>query len=151
MDGFSFVDGVAAGMPQPGARVALETDLAFLADQDLALLISLTLEPVDPEDAGAFGLDALHLPIPDFQAPTLDQQVAFVTELEARAAAGELVGVHCTAGLGRTGTMLATWFVAKGYDAEAAMAEIRLLRPGSIETPEQEQAVRDFAIHWLQD
>jgi hypothetical protein len=35
--------------------------------------------------------------------------------------------------------------VAHGMTAEAAIAEIRRLRPGSIETAAQEQAVRDYA------
>lgn len=151
MYGFSFVDELAAGMPQPGGMAPLETDLAFLVEQDIALLVSLTVAPVDPVELDAFGLEGMHLPIEDFHAPTFDQQAALVTAVSARQAAGERVGVHCTAGYGRTGTMLATWFVAKGMDAETAMAEIRRLRPGSIETTEQEQAVRDFALLWTVD
>ena len=148
MYGFSFVDELVAGMPQPGSRVPLETDLAFLAEHELALLVSLTVAPVDPVELAAFGMDGLHLPIEDFHPPTYDQQVALVEELLLRESAGQRVGVHCTAGYGRTGTMLATWFVANGMDAESAIAEIRRLRPGSIETSEQEQAVRDFELQW---
>ena len=53
--------------------------------------------------------------------------------------------VHCTAGKGRTGTVLAAYFVARGLDPEAAMAKVRGLRDGSIETDDQEEAVRAFA------
>ena len=146
MSGFSFVDDLAAGMPRPGSRVALEVDLGFLAEQDLALLVSLTVDPIDPHQLRSFGLDAMHLPIEDFHAPTLEQQHALVDELARRAEAGEKVGVHCTAGLGRTGTMLATWFVAGGMDAATAIDTIRQLRPGSIETAEQERSVVDFEL-----
>jgi atypical dual specificity phosphatase len=148
MTGFSFVDELTAGMPQPGARAPLADDLGFLAGQGLALLVSLTVEPVPPEELAAFGLEGLHLPVVDMTPPTYEQQVAFVEEMLVRAELGEPVGVHCTAGLGRTGTMLATWFVAGGMDAETAMATIRSLRPGSIETDAQEQAVRTFAARW---
>ena len=55
------------------------------------------------------------------------------------------VGIHCTAGFGRTGTILACWFVQEGYPSQAAIAKVRDLRPGSIETDEQEDAVLEFA------
>ena len=145
MSGFSFVDDTLAGMPQPGGRAPLATDLAFLVEQEIVLLVSLTEEPTDPLAVADAGLEMLHLPIVDFTPPTLDQQIAFVDATRAKADLGLRVGVHDTAGYGRCGTMLATWFVAEGMDAETAMAEIRRLRPGSIETDEQEQSVRDYA------
>ncbi|VFV42042.1 dual specificity protein [Lynx pardinus] len=57
----------------------------------------------------------------------------------------EAVGVHCALGFGRTGTMLACYLVKeRGLAAGDAIAEIRRLRPGSIETYEQEKAVFQF-------
>ena len=55
------------------------------------------------------------------------------------------VAVHCAAGLGRTGTVLAAWFVTQGLSAQNAIARVRRLRPGSVETEEQERAVEEFA------
>ena len=55
------------------------------------------------------------------------------------------MAVHCGAGLGRAGTLLAAYLVSQGCDAEEAMARVRRARPGSIETIEQEQAVREYA------
>ncbi|KAG8509908.1 Dual specificity protein phosphatase 23 [Galemys pyrenaicus] len=57
----------------------------------------------------------------------------------------QAVGVHCALGLGRTGTMLACYLVKdRGLAAGDAIAEIRRLRPGSIETYDQEKAVFQF-------
>lgn len=57
----------------------------------------------------------------------------------------QAVGVHCALGFGRTGTMLACYLVKeRGLAAGDAIAEIRRLRPGSIETYEQEKAVFQF-------
>jgi atypical dual specificity phosphatase len=49
------------------------------------------------------------------------------------------------AGLGRTGTMLACYFVKKGMPAPAAISHVRRIRPGSIETPEQADTITDYA------
>ena len=58
----------------------------------------------------------------------------------------QAVGVHCELGRGRTGTMLACYLVAReGYSGDKAISETRARRKGSIETPQQEQAIKDFA------
>lgn len=55
------------------------------------------------------------------------------------------VAVHCMHGHGRTGTMLACYLVkSRKMSGGDAIAEIRRIRPGSIETHEQEKAVVQF-------
>jgi atypical dual specificity phosphatase len=143
MMGFSFVDELLAGLPQPR-----EQDLPFLVEQQIAVLVSLTIAPPDPAAVRAAGLHPVHLPIEDFRPPTWEQQQAFVQTVAEAQRRGQRVAVHCAAGLGRTGTLLATWLVAQGLPPAQAIAQIRQLRPGSIETPEQEAAVHGFAKRW---
>ncbi len=141
--GFSWVlaDELAA-MPLPRD---IDDQASFLAQQGIRLLVSLTEEAADANVLAAHGIQQLHIPVVDFTAPTQEQCRAFVAAVQEARRQGQPVGVHCTAGMGRTGTMLATIFVAEGMQAEAAMAEVRRLRPGSIETAAQEQAIRTFA------
>ena len=54
------------------------------------------------------------------------------------------IAVHCFAGMGRTGTILAVALVLEGYSPESAINEIRQKRPGSIENDEQEESIFEF-------
>jgi atypical dual specificity phosphatase len=146
MRGFSWVvDGQVAGMPRPGAGRPLDEDLAFLRGESVDLLVSLTETPVDADALARHGIAGLHIPVKDFHAPTIAQLDLYVRTVETWTAAGRQVGTHCGAGKGRTGTFLAALLVARGMEPDAAIAEVRRLRPGSIETAAQEQAVRDYA------
>ena len=133
-----------AGMPRPGTSAALEADIAFLERQNIHLLVSLTTDTLSASLLAEHNIESLHIPVHDFQAPTMKQIIEFVENTSRRLANGERVGVHCTAGQGRTGTMLATYLVYQGSTAEDAIAKIRELRPGSIETVEQEEAIQAY-------
>ena len=51
-------------------------------------------------------------------------------------------------GRGRTGTMCACYFVhMQGQTADQAIGNIRRMRPGSIETSEQERLVHQYVAY----
>src|SRR5205085_3036220 len=87
------------------------------------------------------GLLVLHVPVEDMEAPTQAQLDHCVSAIRRARAQGLGVAVHCAAGLGRTGSVLAAYFVAQGFTAEAAITRVRDLRPGSVETESQEEAI----------
>lgn len=150
---FSFViKDRLAGCAAPGTWSSLEGDLEELKEQGITALVSLTEEPLDAREVRKAGFDYLHEPIPDFNPPTLKQIRRFVDFVQGRLAkkGGGRVAVHCFAGRGRTGTMLASYLVATGITADEAIRTIRRLRPGSVETREQERAVSAFQA-WLQE
>lgn len=109
------------------------------------LLINMYERADEPELLQRLGARALHIPVPGSCAPTQEQLEAGVQAISDALKEGERVAVHCGAGLGRAGTLLAAYLVGEGCSADEAMARVRAARPGSIETVEQEQAVRDFA------
>jgi len=144
--GLSFViPGQLAGLARPGgAGRHLRAELERLREEGIAALVSLTEEPLSARALEAAGLEALHLPIADFSIPTPEQIDRFVAFAKERIDRSRGVAVHCGAGLGRTGTMLACYLVALGESAAEAIGSVRAIRPGSIETGEQERCVRDY-------
>jgi atypical dual specificity phosphatase len=88
----------------------------------------------------------MHVPIREFTAARHDQLESFVVRARTEIDGGGAVAVHCFAGMGRTGMLLAAYLVScGGLSGDDAIKRIRELRPGSIETSDQEDAVRKFA------
>lgn len=88
----------------------------------------------------------LHLPTVDMTAPTREN-IDIATEfMHEHVKDGRPVMVHCAAGLGRAGTILACYLV-KYHDKTAgeAMADLRRIRPGSVQSKEQEMAVHMYS------
>jgi atypical dual specificity phosphatase len=149
---FSFViKGRLAGAARPGWWGKLEDDLDELKRHGITALVTLTEEPLNLDAIRGSGLAYLHLPIEDFTAPSIEQIEEFLDFVERQLDTPEAaVAVHCLAGRGRTGTMLACYLVATGLESETAIRTVRRLRPGSIETSDQEDIVHSFSEHWLE-
>jgi len=121
-----------------------DRELQALAEHGVRLLVNLHAQAHPPEQLQRFNLTEVHLPVADFTAPSQAQLADGVQAMRQSLERGQAVAVHCGAGLGRTGTLVACYLAADGLSAEEAITKVRRLRPGSIETPEQEAAVRSF-------
>ena len=142
---FSFViPGQLAGSAQPGRFSDLASDLAELSAHGIGAVVSLTERPLSAAALAEAGFRSLHLPVADFTPPSKGQVGEFVAFVDSCLSAGVAVVVHCGAGIGRTGTMLACYLVSRGMGAVEAIREIRRQRPGSIETVEQERCIADY-------
>jgi protein-tyrosine phosphatase len=132
-----------------GSARELEQDILALKNMGLAGVVSLTIEPLKPALLKRRGFDTLHLPVEDMTPPAREQITDFVDFVDRLCGRGGVVA-HCSAGMGRTGVMLASYYVWTGSEWDQAIRQVRKQRPGSIETPEQEYSVYDFGEYTRQ-
>jgi len=122
-----------------------EADLRELRERGIGLLVNLHEQPHAPDLVSRVGLREEHFPVADFTPPSMEIIQRGVDEIDASLGAGVPVAVHCAAGLGRTGTLLACVLVKEGATAAEAIERVRAARPGSIETAAQVARIKEYA------
>ncbi|XP_061699476.1 dual specificity protein phosphatase 23b [Syngnathoides biaculeatus] len=134
------VPGKVAGLALP----RMTAEYQYLLDHGVQHLVCLC-ERKPPHYDTCPKLRLHHIKIADFTPPSPPQIDKFLAIVEEANTKGEGVAVHCMHGHGRTGTMLACYLVeTRKMSGIDAINEIRRLRPGSIETRDQEKAVVQF-------
>jgi ADP-ribosyl-[dinitrogen reductase] hydrolase len=150
----------------PGKRQASsatggwDRDLGLDLDAVAAWGASAVLTLVEDHELGDLGVPSLgeavrqrhmawfHAPIPDVSVPDAAFEAAWDDigpALRHRLRNGFDVVVHCKGGLGRAGTIAARLLVELGEAPAAAVAAVRAVRPGAIETSAQETYVLQLA------
>ena len=90
----------------------------------------------------------LHVPTPDLTAPDMEKIDKAVDFIHEQITKQDPVMVHCAAGMGRAGTILACYLIKhKKHSAIEAIKKIRTERPGSIQSESQELAITFYEKH----
>ena len=132
------IHGSLAGAQGPTSN----RDLMFLRLQTIGAIVRMEERTIS---GAALELMDMYEAVADFTPPDPDQLDRMVSLISDQIETWERpVVVTCFAGLGRTGTVLAAYLVYTGYSAERAVRLVRELRPQSIQTREQEDAVYQY-------
>ena len=133
-------------IPEKLAGSAIPTsfeEIKWVLDEGVKSIITIREEPLD--DDWIKNVNYLHVMSDDRGVPQFDDLTFAVDFIHRRLDDKEPVMVHCLAGLGRTGTILASYLVKyENMSADEAIEKVREKRPGSIQSYPQEEMIFRF-------
>ena len=118
-------------------------EVHWVIDQGVKSIVTVREEPL--ADDWIKDVNYLHVKSNDLGVPEFDDLGYAVDFIHRRITNNQPVLVHCLAGLGRTGTILACYLVKyQNESADEAMEKVREQRPGSIQSYPQEEIIFRF-------
>jgi atypical dual specificity phosphatase len=117
--------------------------LEFLrTNEKIRTALNLTENPWPDDWSERSGIVCYDFPVIDMSVPTEDQVRKMIQVIDNSEGP---VMVHCAAGIGRTGTLIALYLVNHGMKPLEAIRTVRKKRIGSIQTSAQEGLIFDWA------
>jgi atypical dual specificity phosphatase len=136
---FSWVtEGKLAGSGLP----VTQDEFKWVLDKGIKSIVTVREVPLPSRWIDGTDIDYLHLMVEDYGVPNMEVLDEAVNYIDKKIQSGKPVLVHCAAGKGRTGALLAAYMIKKeNLTAEQAIEQIRLMRPGSVQSVTQETAL----------
>ena len=134
-DNFSWIlEKKLAGSAIPTSKEEVD----WLKEEGVKSIVTIREEPLEEE--WLEDINYLHIHSNDMGVPEFDDLINSVDFLHQRITNDEPVMVHCLAGLGRTGTILACYMIKyEQMSADDAIQKVRNERNGSIKSLSQEE------------
>ncbi len=118
-------------------------EVQWVIKQGVKSIVTIREESLD--ESWINDVNYLHVLSNDMSVPEFDDLVYVVDFIHRRITNNEPVLVHCLAGMGRTGVILACYLVKyQKMSASEATEKVREERPGSIQSYPQEEIIFRF-------
>src|SRR5208282_5238521 len=106
----------------------------WLRGQGIYTILTLTESPLPSQWLKGIAFEVRHIPMKDHLAPDTGSLEEAATFVQDRVRQGRTTLVHCLAGEGRTGCVLAAYLIKdRGITAEEAIVTLRGIKPLFIE------------------
>ncbi|XP_057655784.1 dual specificity protein phosphatase 23-like isoform X1 [Diorhabda carinulata] len=139
---FTYVDKEVTAFAWPQTRGNME----YLWQIGMRHIVTLCPEKIPNINESKFNWT--YIPIEECNAPDIEQIFKFIRTIQMCRKHKLPVGVHDRMGLGRTGVMIAIYLMYfYGMTADQAIKNLRYNRPGSLDTPIQEECVKNYRIN----
>ena len=141
-DNFSWIiEEKLAGSAIPTSKEEVD----WVKQEGVKSIVTIREEPL--EDEWIKDINYLHVNSNDMGVPEFNDLVFAIDFIRRRIEENKPVMVHCLAGLGRTGTLLACYLIKyENMSADDAVQKVREERPGSIQSFSQEEIIHKFQI-----
>ena len=141
-DNFSWIiEEKLAGSAIPTSKEEID----WVKQEGVKSIVTIREEPL--EDEWIKDINYLHVNSNDMGVPEFNDLVFAIDFIRRRIEENKPVMVHCLAGLGRTGTLLACYLIKyENMSADDAVQKVREERPGSIQSFSQEEIIHKFQI-----
>ena len=118
-------------------------EVQWVIKQGVKSIVTIREESLD--ESWIKDVNYLHVLSNDMSVPEFDDLVHAVDFIHSRITNNEPVLVHCLAGMGRTGVILACYLIKyQKMSASEATEKVREERPGSIQSYPQEEIIFRF-------
>ena len=153
-DAWRKVHGIVTGKPDnfswlienklAGSAIPTSIDeIKWIQEQGIKSIVTIREEPLDEDWISE--MNYLHVLSDDMGVPSFDDLKTSVDYVHEKIQNNEPVMVHCLAGLGRTGTILACYLIKyEKMSAEDAIQHVREKRHGSIQSFVQEELIFQY-------
>jgi len=153
-EGWRKVHGTVTGRPDnfswiienklAGSAIPTSIDeVKWVIDQGVKSIVTIREETLD--ESWVKDVNYLHILSNDMSVPEFDDLIYAVDFIHRRITNNEPVMVHCLAGMGRTGAILACYLIKyQKMSASEATEKVREERPGSIQSYPQEEIIFRF-------
>jgi len=119
-------------------------EVQWAIEQGVKSIVTIREDPLN--DDWVKDVNYLHVSSNDMGVPEFADLTYAIDFIHRRITNNEPVMVHCLAGMGRTGTILACYLVKyQNLSADDAIQKVREERPGSIQSYPQEEIIFQFA------
>ncbi len=138
--GFVWVTEGIAASGYPASRSQVE----WIASQGIESVLSLTEQPLPPRVTDGLPIRLEHIPMSDHGIPDASALERGAAYIAGQVAEDRKVLVHCLAGEGRTGCVLAAYMIIDlKTTPEEALRRLRAVKPSFVES-RQEKAVYEL-------
>ena len=139
-DNFSWlIEGKLAGSAIPTSK----DEIKWMQEEGVKSIVTIREEPLNQDWTA--GMNYLHVLSDDMGVPSFDDLKSSVDYIDKKIQNKEPVMVHCLAGLGRTGTILACYLIKyEKMSAIDAIQHVREKRHGSIQSFVQEEMIFQY-------
>jgi cell division cycle 14 len=119
----------------PKSTTQMGKVISYFQANNVSTVIRLNRKLYDRRHFTSAGMEHIEMYFPDGTTPTDPILLKFLDICETKPG---VIAVHCKAGLGRTGTLMASYLMRKYlFNTSEVIGFMRILRPGMVVGPQQ--------------